>query len=123
MFGNVNYSTKYPHQDYITEKYDSITKVTLFTFNPKFRYDNEEDTKFLKSDKTNEKLKDYIVKFEIDDRDSIISKRTFITYSNGITQEFDNNQVPDYSSFLNTDLVETALMEREAKKLIAKQKE
>lgn len=123
LFDNGNYSTVHPHDGYISEEYDSINKVMLLTFNPKFRYSLDDNTSFLREDDTNGKITSYIVKFEINQNDSIVSKRSYISYSKNGTVEYENQSVPELTSFINSDLVETMRLEKDAEKLVAKQQE
>ncbi len=120
LFSNGNYSTIHPHDGYITEQTDSITKKKILVFNP--RYDFDDAKAYLKDDPKNGMLTDYIMNFDIDSIGNIVSKKTFITYSKTGKVEYANNEVPDFKTFINEDAVETQKMEKEAEKLIAKQK-
>ncbi len=123
MFDNGNYSIIHPHDGYITEKYDSIMKLSILTFNPKlFRWKEANELNYLANDKKKGRLNDYIIKFEIDSNDSIISKKTIISYSKAGTKEYENSKVPDLSTFINNKVVENQKLNKEAEKLIAQQK-
>lgn len=121
MFNNGNYSTIHPHDGYISEQTDSISKKKILVFNPRFRFD--ENNTYLKNDVKNGTLKDYIINFEVDNTGKIISKKTILTYSKTGKVEYENNEVPDYNTFINADIVENQKLNKEAEKLVAQQKE
>jgi len=121
MFNNGNYSTIHPHDGYISEETDSINKKKVLVFNPRFRFD--ESSTYLKNDAKNGTLKEYIINFEVDNTGKIISKKTVLTYSKTGKVEYENNEVPDYNTFINTDIVENQKLNKEAEKLVAQQKE
>lgn len=121
MFNNGNYSTIHPHDGYISEQTDSISKKKILVFNPRFRFD--ENSTYLKNDVKNGTLIDYIINFEVDNTGKIISKKTILTYSKAGKVEYENNEVPDYNTFINKDIVENQKLNKEAEKLVAQQKE
>lgn len=121
MFNNGNYSTMHPHDGYISEQTDSISKKKILVFNPRFNFD--ENSTYLKNDAKNGTLKDYIINFEVDNTGKIISKKTILTYSKTGKVEYENNEVPDYNTFINADIVENQKLNKEAEKLVAQQKE
>ena len=106
MFDNINVSTVYPHQDYISEQYDSIKKVAVLTFNPKFDYNGSDDISYLKDDTKNGKLKGYTLQYEIDKNDSIALKKTTVTYSKIIKEFMTLKDVPSFDVFLDKEIVE-----------------
>ncbi len=123
MFDNDNYSIVHPHDGYITEKYDNIRKVSIMTFNPKlFRGKDVNKLRYLTNNRRKGRLKDYIIEFEIDNKDSIISKKTIITYSKAGTKEYDNSKVSDFSTFINKSVVKKQKLKIEAEKLVAQKK-
>lgn len=121
IFNNGNYSTIHPHDGYISEQTDSISKNKILVFNPRFRFD--ESNTYLKNDIKNGTLIDYIINFEVDNTGKIISKKTILTYSKTGKVEYENNEVPDYNTFINADIVENQKLNKEAEKLVAQQKE
>ena len=121
MFNNGNYSTIHPHDGYISEQTDSISKKKILVFNPRFRFD--ENSTYLNNDAKNGTLIDYIINFEVDNTGKIISKKTILTYSKTGKVEYENNEVPDYNTFINADIVENQKLNKEAEKLVAQQKE
>lgn len=105
MFNHINTSIKYPEQkNYITEKYDSIKKVAVLTFDPMFNFNT--NMKFLKEDFQNGKLQNYIVEYEIDKEDNIQLKKTILSYSKGINKSFTSDKILNHKSFLNNDIIE-----------------
>jgi len=99
MFDNGNYSINNPHDGYISEKIDNVTKKKILVFNPKFDFD--ERSTYLKNDAKNGILKDYIINFEVDNTGKILSKKTILTYSKTGKVEFENSQVPDYNTLID----------------------
>lgn len=106
MFKNNNYSLRNPHDGYISEQYDSIKKVAILTFNPKFDYNGSDDISFLKDDSKNGKLKEYILEYEIDEMNNITLIKTTITYSKIIKEFLSENDVPNFKSFVDEVVVE-----------------
>lgn len=106
VFENYNFSFEHP-KNYITEQYDSINKNTIVTFNPKFDFTDEDRTEYLLQDKTKGKLQNYIVKFTVNDNNEIISKKTNVTYSKAGEVEYNNEEIPALSSFVDNETVET----------------
>ena len=106
MFNNINVSTIYPHQGYISEQYDSIKKVAILTFNAKFDYNKSDDISYLKEDAKNGKFKDYSVQYEINNNDSITIKKTTITYSKIIKEFLSINDVPSIETFVDETVIE-----------------
>ncbi|MFP9114436.1 hypothetical protein ACLI1A_10875 [Flavobacterium sp. RHBU_3] len=121
LFKNGNYSTKYPHDGYISEQIDSLSKKKILVFNP--RYDFENAKTYLKEDLKNGLIRNYVINFEVDDNGKLISKKTIITYSKIGQVEYQNNNVPEYTTFIDGKIVENQKLNVEAEKLIAKQKE
>ncbi len=123
LFEEYNYAIERPkkHLELIT---DTINNTHTFVFNTKFEYKQKEEAiQFLTDNSSKGKLQDYIIKFAVDSTGKILSKQTEITYSKSGVETFQNNEVPDYTTFLNNDLVENQKLNKEAEKLIAKQKE
>jgi hypothetical protein len=106
MFKNNNHSLTYPYDGYISEHYDSIKKVAVLTFNPKFKYNGSDNNNFLKDDAENGKLKGYVLQYEIDKNDSISLVKTTITYSKIIKEFLNKNDVPNYKAFINEAAIE-----------------
>ncbi len=106
LFNNHNFSFEHP-KNYITEQYDSINKNTIVIFNPKFDFTDEDRTEYLLQDKTKGKLKNYVVKFTVNDNNEILSKKTLITYSKAGEVEYNNEKIPALSSFVDDKTVET----------------
>ncbi|KGL61920.1 hypothetical protein [Polaribacter sp. Hel1_85] len=101
MFGNNNYALRHPKQGYISEQYDSIKKVAVLTFNPKFDYNGSDDISYLKDDAKNGKIKGYALQYEIDEDDSITLKKTTITYAKIIKEFMTINDVPSFETFVD----------------------
>lgn len=121
LFKNGNYSTKHPHDGYISEQIDSISKKKILVFNP--RYDFEGANLYLKDDPKNGVVTDYIMNFDVDSIGNIVSKKTYITYSKTGMVEYRNSDVPDFKTFIYEEAVENQKLSIEADKLVAKQKE
>jgi hypothetical protein len=105
MFENSNYSLRHPHDGYISEEYDSIKNVAVLIFDPKFDYDDSDNTSFLKKDTENGKLKGYSVQYEINKNDSVILKKTTITYTNIIKEFLSISDVPNVKSFVDEGII------------------
>lgn len=120
MFNNGNYSTVHPHDGYIKEKLDTITNVKILQFDPRFRFD--ERSTYLKNDAKNGTLENYLINFEMDNKGIIKSKKTIITYSKAGTVEYENNEVPDYETFIDKNIIENKEMALEAERRIAEEK-
>ncbi|MCI2230242.1 hypothetical protein MC378_13775 [Polaribacter sp. MSW13] len=101
MFGNNNYALRHPQQGYISEQYDSIKKVAVLTFNPKFDYNGSDDISYLKDDAKNGKIKGYALQYEINEDDSITLKKTTITYAKIIKEFMTINDVPSFETFVD----------------------
>lgn len=98
MFNNINYAVTDPKNYNVSIMKDSIKNVWLLTFDPKFTFKN---VAYLNNDKKRGTLNRYILKFEMDSTEKILSKKTIISYSKGLEEEFSNESVPDYNAFLN----------------------
>lgn len=105
MFNNNNYALRYPQQGYISEYYDSIKKVTILTFNPKFDYDGSDDISFLKDDAKYGKLKGYSVIYEVDKNDKVTLKKTTISYTKIIKNFMTISDVPNIESFVEEEVI------------------
>ncbi len=114
-FGNSNSSIKHPHDGYISEKFDSLKNRYVLTFNPKL-FTKNEDIKYLKTDVKNGTLKDYLMTFTINNKDSIISKTTTMVFSKSGDKVFFNKDVPSIDNLLNIEIIEK-------QKLIVQKKE
>lgn len=121
MFDNGNYSTVHPHDGYIKEKMDTVKNAKILQFDPRFTFD--ERSTYLKNDAKNGTLENYIINFELDSKGNITSKKTLITYSKAGTVEYENNEVPDYETFIDKKKIETKELLIEADKRIAKERE
>jgi len=122
MFKNINVSTVYPHQGYISEQYDSIKKVSVLTFNPKFDYAGSDDISFLKNDGTNGVLKKYVMEYEIYANDSIAHKKTTITYSKIIKQFSKTKDVPNVKTFVDEVVIKNRKLQIVKEKKIANER-
>lgn len=119
MFDNGNYSTIHPHDGYIKAQQHEVTKEMILQFDPRFNFD--ERSTYLKKDTKNGTVENYIINFEIDNKGNITSKKTLITYSKAGTVEYNNDEVPDYETFINKKIIEDKNAEIEAQVQIAKE--
>src|SRR5690554_5775214 len=122
LFNNHNFSFEHP-KNYITEQYNNINKNTIVIFNPKFDFTDEDRTEYLLQDKIKGKLKNYVVKFTVNDNNEILSKKTLITYSKAGEVEYNNEKIPALSSFVDDKTVETKKAFIAMEKKALKQKE
>lgn len=122
LFKNYNYSFEHTKK-HITEQYDSINKVFVVTFNPKFNFTDENKSSYILEDKTNGKLQDYVVKFSVNDNNEIVSKKTILTYSKAGEIEYDNSEVPELNSLIDEEVVNPIKEIKAMEKQILKQKE
>src|SRR5690606_11796153 len=95
----------------------------IVIFNPKFDFTDEDRTEYLLQDKTKGKLKNYVVKFTVNDNNEILSKKTLITYSKAGEVEYNNEKIPALSSFVDDKTVETKKAFIAMEKKALKQKE
>lgn len=121
LFNNGNYSTIHPHDGYISEQVDSVTKKKILVFNP--RYDFEDAEIYLKKDSKNGIIKDYIINFDIDSTGNITSKKTIITYSKTGEVEYDNDEIPALSTLIDEEVVNSRKEIKAMEKQALKQKE
>lgn len=121
LFNNGNYSTIHPHDGYISEHMDSITKKKILVFNP--RYDFEDAEIYLKKDYKNGIVKDYIINFYIDSIGNITSKKTIITYSKTGEIEYDNDKIPALSTLIDEEVINSRKEIKATEKQALKQKE
>ncbi len=105
LFGNKNIALKHPQKRYISEKYDSISNTFILVFNPRFEFVNTENSKYLKNDMANGRVKSYIIRIIVNENDSILSKSTVITYTKTGEKIITNNEVPKFESFIDTVIV------------------
>ncbi len=116
LFGDKNHSTVQIAHNYIEENYDSLRNVTILTFDPRFRFHKNQ---FLKPNKDGI-IQDYILKFEIDENDSIISNETIITYSKSGTKEYSNMELPDLKTLIDKTVIKKQKKVVELERLTAK---
>ncbi|MDR0228742.1 MAG: hypothetical protein LBI72_06740 [Flavobacteriaceae bacterium] len=113
-----------PH---LKQKYDSISKVTLVTFDPKFNFKNDVSS-YLNNNNQNGILQDYLIELTINEAKEIVSRKTVITYSKSGTVEYLNDSLlPRLNSFINVkkveDRKEIVILEKQALEQIEKHKE
>ncbi|MFB0925109.1 MAG: hypothetical protein QMB65_07485 [Vicingaceae bacterium] len=124
LFGNEVYTIKQP-RGYIIESKDSVAGGVLFVFNPKIDFESSATKEYLK-ELNGDYITDYELRFIVGSNDSIISKKTIITFENQGLQIFNNSDVPEIQSFIDSEVVELRKIEikteKESKKFLAKQK-
>lgn len=113
LFDNSNYSLENPHDGYITHQRSS-NKNTVFIFNPQIDFLRIHELKYLKPDEQRGELKNYFIKFIFNDDNEIISKKSYLNYSNIGLIEFINDSTPDISLLLDSEIVENARLNKEA---------
>lgn len=116
LFNNVNYSLVHPHDGYLTSTKDSASGNVTYTFNPRINFDEIITEQYL-GELSEGRITSYKLRFIVNAKDSIISKRTFISYSKQGLKAYNNDSVPELRNSLKEDKIarrrEQFTMERE----------
>lgn len=106
--------------DYITERVDSVKKVSVITFKPKLFCASQVD--FLKNDSENGFFKDYSLEYEVDEKNNVKFKMATISYTKAIRKYTKVDGIPSAESFIDEKALKLRKSEIVIEKRVAEEK-
>ncbi|MCT4664939.1 MAG: hypothetical protein N4A45_06865 [Flavobacteriales bacterium] len=112
LFGTYNASLKYPEQsNRVYEQKDAGEDFRRFMFRPDIDFKKAKE--YLNPDKEYGFIKDYQVVFEVDSNGNIFNMKSAIKYDDTPFVGYSKNDVPDLRDYINTEIVDARLAEKQ----------